>query len=91
MEPKAHSTAASIQTSGFDYERYATYYTLNNLSHWHPDLWMNLVDLAYNDLHSNYTFVDVLEGASWNEVEGRPRRMLCTDMAKGRKKIQFTS
>jgi hypothetical protein len=37
------------------------------------------------------TFVDVLEGASWNEVEGRPRRMLCTDMAKGRKEIQFTS
>jgi hypothetical protein len=37
------------------------------------------------------TFVDVLEGASWNDVEGRPRRMLCTDMAKCRKNIQFTS
>jgi hypothetical protein len=49
MEPKAHSTAAPIQTSGFDYGRYATYHTLKNLSHWYPDLWTNLVDLAYND------------------------------------------
>jgi hypothetical protein len=56
MEPKAHSTAAPIQTSEFDYGRYATYHPLKNLSHWYPDLWMNLVDLAYDDLQSNYVF-----------------------------------
>jgi len=56
MEPNIDSITASIETSGVDYERYTTYQTLKDLSDLNPELWMNLVDLAWDDLHSNYEF-----------------------------------
>ena len=56
MEPNADSIAASTETSGVDYGRYTTCQALKNLSDLNPDLWINLVDLAWDDLHSNYEF-----------------------------------
>lgn len=56
MEPNADSITASTETSGVDYGRYTTYQTLKDLSDLNPDLWMNLVDLAWDDLHGNYEF-----------------------------------
>jgi hypothetical protein len=37
------------------------------------------------------TLVDILEGATYDEIEKWPRRMLRTDGSKGRTKIQYTS
>src|SRR2546423_1332579 len=51
MEPNADNKTASTQTSRVDYGRYTTYQTLKDLSDW-----MNLVDLAWDDLHGNYEF-----------------------------------
>ena len=56
MEPNTDSITASTETSGVDYGRYTTYQTLKDLSDLNPDLWMNLVDLAWDDLHGNYEF-----------------------------------
>ena len=46
----------STETSGVDYARYATYHTHKDLRNVHPEQWMNLVDLARDDLHTNYEF-----------------------------------
>jgi len=48
--------AMSTETSGVDYARSATYHTLKSLSNVDPEQWMNLVDLARDDLHTNYEF-----------------------------------
>jgi hypothetical protein len=48
--------ATSAEATGVVYERYATYHTLENLSIQDPELWMNLVDHALDDLHSHYEF-----------------------------------
>ena len=48
--------ATSTEAIRVVYERYATYHPLENLSILHPELWMNLVDHALDDLHSNYVF-----------------------------------
>jgi hypothetical protein len=79
MEPKACSTAASTQVSGFDYGRYAIYHTLNHLSHRYPDIWANLVDLAYDDLHCNYVFSGdefASEGLFETPLQGQARRSI---------------
>jgi hypothetical protein len=36
------------------------------------------------------TLVDILEGATYDEIEKRPRRMLGIDKSKGRATVQFT-
>jgi hypothetical protein len=48
--------AMSTETSGVDYARYATYHTLKSLRDMEPEQWMNLVDHARDDLHTNYVF-----------------------------------
>src|SRR5271163_1015046 len=48
--------AISTKTSAVDYERYATYHTLKDLNNVDPEQWMKLVDLARDDLHTNYEF-----------------------------------
>jgi hypothetical protein len=48
--------AMSTETSGVDYGRYATYHTQKDLSNMDPEQWMKLVDLARDDLHTNYEF-----------------------------------
>jgi hypothetical protein len=48
--------AMSTETSGVDYARYAIYHTHKDLSNVDPEQWMNLVDLARDDLHTNYEF-----------------------------------
>jgi hypothetical protein len=46
----------SNSTTWIDYRSYVTYYTLFNLSIRDPELWMDVVDFALDDLHSNYMF-----------------------------------
>ena len=46
----------SNSTPWIDYGSYATYHTLFNLSIRDPELWMDVVDFALDDLHSNYVF-----------------------------------
>jgi hypothetical protein len=46
----------SNSTPWIDYGTYATYHTLFNLSIHDPELWMDVVDFALDDLHSNYVF-----------------------------------
>jgi hypothetical protein len=46
----------SNSTPWTDYESYATYHTLFNLSIHDPELWMDVVDFALDDLYSNYMF-----------------------------------
>ena len=48
--------AMSTEASGFDYGRYEIYHTQKDLSNVDPEQWMNLVDLARDDLHTNYEF-----------------------------------
>ena len=48
--------AMSTETSGVDYGRYTTYHTQKDLSNVDAERWMNLVDLARDDLHTNYEF-----------------------------------
>jgi hypothetical protein len=48
--------AMSTETSGVDYARYATYHTLKSLRDMEPEQWMNLVNHARDDLHTNYVF-----------------------------------
>jgi hypothetical protein len=48
--------AMSTEASGFDYGRYAIYHTQKDLLNMDPEQWMNLVDLARDDLHTNYEF-----------------------------------
>ena len=56
IEPNPASMATSTEVIRVVYGRYATYHTLENLSILDPELWMNLVDHALDDLHSNYEF-----------------------------------
>ena len=37
------------------------------------------------------TLIDILEGATYDEIEKWPRRMLRTDESKGRTKLQYSS
>jgi len=46
----------STETSGVYYARYATYHTHKDLRNVDPEQWINLVDLARDDLHINYEF-----------------------------------
>src|ERR1700722_3720942 len=46
----------SNSTLWVDYGSYATYHTLFNLSIRDPELWMDVVDFALDDLHTNYVF-----------------------------------
>jgi hypothetical protein len=48
--------AMSPKTSAIDYERYAIYHSLKDLRSVDPENWMKLVDLAWDDLHTNYIF-----------------------------------
>jgi hypothetical protein len=48
--------AMFTETSGVDYGRYATYHTHKDLSNVDPEQWVKLVDLARDDLHTNYEF-----------------------------------
>jgi hypothetical protein len=77
MEPKAYGTAASMETTGIDYRRYATYRPLKNLSHCYPELWINLVHVAHDDLHNNYIFSGkeyALERRDETQLEENGRR-----------------
>jgi hypothetical protein len=46
----------SNSTPWIDYGSYATYHPLFNLSIRDPDLWMDVVDFALDDLHTNNVF-----------------------------------
>jgi hypothetical protein len=46
----------SNSTPWIDYGSYATYHSLSSLSIHDPELWMDIVDFALDDLHTNYVF-----------------------------------
>ena len=46
----------SDSTPWIDYGSYATYHSLSSLRIHDPELWMDIVDFALDDLYTNYVF-----------------------------------
>jgi hypothetical protein len=86
--------ADSNSTPWVDYGSYATYHPLFNLSTSDPELWMDLVDFALDDLHNNYVFSGheyPLQGSLETTRQRRQRKIIVKEWKGALKGWQATA